>query len=116
MNNVKMIFKDANYAGNFQELGPVRHNWLIIGNDELSSLQVPPGWKATLTTLETLKDREPTDHLWADTNIDTCQSQPQGTPKTNYRAFLLCGQLAVREAGAPLRSLTSSTPMSAAPM
>ncbi len=42
------IYKDANYSGSFQELGVGRHNCLLIGNDQLSSIELPAGWKATL--------------------------------------------------------------------
>ena len=42
------IYKDGSYLGSFQELGVRRHNWLLIGNDELSSIDIPVGWKATL--------------------------------------------------------------------
>ncbi len=42
------IYKDGSYLGSFQELGVGRHNWLLIGNDELSSIDIPAGWKATL--------------------------------------------------------------------
>lgn len=42
------IYKDADFSGSYQELGAGRHNGLLIGNDEVSSVKVPPGWKATL--------------------------------------------------------------------
>lgn len=44
------IFFDKNYGGSYQDLGPGSYPLyaLSIGNDELSSVQIPPGWKVTL--------------------------------------------------------------------
>lgn len=44
------IFFDKNYGGSYQDLGPGSYplHAISIGNDELSSVQVPPGWKVTL--------------------------------------------------------------------
>lgn len=44
------IFESANYAGRVQELAPGRYvkGDLQLGEDTISSVQVPPGWKLTL--------------------------------------------------------------------
>ncbi len=45
-----MLFKDASYAGESQAFGPGRYDTaqLKIGNDQASSVLVPPGYKVTL--------------------------------------------------------------------
>lgn len=44
------IFFDKNYGGSYQDLGPGSYplHALKFGNDQLSSVQVPAGWKVTL--------------------------------------------------------------------
>src|SRR4051812_29136189 len=45
-----MVFKDINYHGAAEEVWPGRYDvdFLPLGNDAISSLVVPPGWKVTL--------------------------------------------------------------------
>lgn len=45
-----IIFEHGSFAGNSQILRPGRYNVkdLSIGNDQLSSIKVPAGWKVTL--------------------------------------------------------------------
>jgi len=45
-----LIYSDANFTGYNQAFGPGRYDvdQLSIGNDQLSSLRVPPGWTVTL--------------------------------------------------------------------
>jgi hypothetical protein len=45
-----MLFQHSNYGGASQSFGPGRHdvNQLRIGNDQASSVMVPPGFKVTL--------------------------------------------------------------------
>lgn len=45
-----IVYSEANYAGTSQTLGVGSHNMaaLTIGNDVISSLRVPAGWKVTL--------------------------------------------------------------------
>ena len=50
--NAVRLFADGNYRGRSVALGPgnydIKHLSRTIGNDKLSSLRVPPGWKVVL--------------------------------------------------------------------
>lgn len=45
------IYRDSNYQGTYKTLGVGSYDYgslWEVGNDQVSSLEVPPGWKATL--------------------------------------------------------------------
>ncbi len=54
-----VLYRDGNFAGAWQAMQPGRYDigQLTIGNDQLSSLRVPPGWTVTVYDLRGFNGR-----------------------------------------------------------